>query len=278
MERDQLTERRPDPDDTIRIFRESLANEERRKKLALDGNLADLEKLYAPTVVEWPQMNSALKWNFFSERSFEIPDPTTHLRTQKTVDILTGDARVLDYGCGYGYVIAEALRRGLSLDYVGIDFSEGFLNKLRKEYPFFRFYQDLLAVGQDRFDYLLLLEVLEHVLPSQTLGFLRRAISFLRPHGKIVISVPVYEDLAAITVPCWACGSLGNPNGHVRSYTPELLRAELRLSGFELERVVPIHTPVSRPREWYWRLKELFGRVARVPANIIVVAKPIASP
>jgi len=226
------------------ILAQVVALEEERKKLAAAGLLGELAKLYGPDLPHLPAMNTPDKWDFFSHQGMGVPRKHTRMRIRKVAGLIPRDAKVLDFGCGYCFILREGLRRNLAWDYVGVDFSPRFIDRQRRTYPQFTFYcGDLSAVPRGDFDYVLLLEVLEHVLPSQTQEFLLSFKPYLKSTGKVLLTVPLFEDLRATTSPCWACGKLGNLNGHVRSYTPQLIAAEMKLAGMSVHKLIPVYWP-----------------------------------
>ena len=78
------------------------------------------------------------------------------------------------------------------------------------------------------------LEVCEHIPAHKIMAFYRDVQSRIKPGGEFIVTVPLFEDLRSITLQCSECGHLHNRMGHVRSYTPELIKAELELSGFDV--------------------------------------------
>lgn len=255
------------------FFRQWLESEEQRKKLARTGRLEKLRELYNDGAVHLPGINSSLKWDFYSFRDFDHIDKITAARIQAVIEHVPLTARVLDYGCGYGYVLGQAMSRKREWQYTGIDFSVKFISKLNRKYPQARFIAgDLSAVEDNSFDAVLLLEILEHIPSNITLPFLADVRKKLTSTGRLIISVPLYEDIATNTCPCWSCGELGNPNGHVRSYTPTLIQAELQLAGFTIMESIDIFAKSKQLMLWKNRLKQLLGMKKSKPANLVVVA------
>jgi len=252
------------------VLTASIDIEDLRKKLAQEGNLSELQDLYNGKHIELPVFNSPEKWNFYAGRSFDISDSITLERTRKTLSCIDQGASVLDYGCGYCYLLKESVLQGKKIDYIGIDFSPAFVAKCQRLFTSARFYLDEPDIMKThRCDYALGLEVMEHIPPSQTLPFLSNMKSGLKVGGKLIVSVPLFENIELLTSPCASCGQLGNPNGHVRSYTPELVCAELNLAGYRVLKTISIFTPVDHIRR-LWNV--LRGR-KRVAMNIIVVAE-----
>src|SRR5690606_9706753 len=102
--------------------------------------------------------------------------------------------RVLDVGCGDGYLLSE-LRQALDLsDAVGQDIhlSETIITQLAE--PGITYVRQLSELEGRRFDLLLLLDVLEHVSePHQMLEELRHR--HLASQGRILITVPAFQRL-----------------------------------------------------------------------------------
>ncbi len=261
------------PERLFKYFKECLEREEQRKDLARLGQLEQLRGLYGDEMPHLPGMNSPLKWDFYSFRDFESIDKTTGKRIQAVIDQVPQQAKVLDYGCGYGYVLGRAMAENKGWAYTGIDFSEKFIRKLKANYPEAQFFMKSIAeVENNHFDAFLLLEVLEHIPTNETLNFLPTLKPKLRDTGKLIVSVPLHEELFTNTCPCWSCGKLGNPNGHVRSYTPELIAAELMLSGFTIEKSIEIFPKNRKVVTLKNKMKKLLGREMTKPCNLVVVA------
>ncbi len=249
-------------------------DEETRKTLAESGRLEQLKELYSSEAVHLPGMNSPMKWDFYSHRDFGRMDRVTAARIEAVIEQVPDQARVLDFGCGYGYVLGEALARNKKWQYTGMDFSEKFIQKLTEKYPESSFLTgDLSDIAAGSFDVVLLLEVLEHIPSDQTLGFLTAVKTKLNTGGRLILSIPLYEDIAGNTCPCWSCGELGNPNGHVRSYTPALIEAELAMAGFTVEKTVEIFAKNRQLVLIKNRLKQLLAMQPSKPANLVVVAQ-----
>ncbi len=119
---------------------------------------------------------------------------------------------------------------------------------------------------------MLLLEVLEHIPSNGTLDFLAAVKTKLNETGKLVVSVPLFEDIGMNTCPCGSCGQLGNPNGHVRSYTPDLIQAELVLAGFTVEKTIEIFSKNKHLVQCKNRIKQLLGMKRSQPSNLVIVA------
>lgn len=104
----------------------------------------------------------------------------------EAVDGLTSDSH-LDVGCGDGrlfHVTGSKARR------VGTDFSPRSLDYARAFNPDVEFHTDLEALGDETFDVVSAVEVLEHIPDDEVDGFLKSLADRLKPGGHLLISVP----------------------------------------------------------------------------------------
>jgi SAM-dependent methyltransferase len=116
----------------------------------------------------------------------------THpLRLEWLSKHLDQQARILDYGCGYGRILEQLVRVGYS-NSVGADFSEGMLKRCRStlsQVNLVQSYGDLLPFRERAFDAVVLFAVLT-CIPSEKdqRGLLTEIFHVLRPGGLLYIS------------------------------------------------------------------------------------------
>lgn len=243
-----------------------------RQALARQGKLKELEQTYDGTYPDLPSMNSSEMWDFFMSHGELHRDPVSYHRLKMTARYIDPSARILDFGVGYGWIIPLLLEKNPGLDYTGVDFSAVSIEKLRTQYPALTFMQgDTKALPAGSFDYCLALEVFEHIEPKNVLGVYKELNRLLKPGGHVVISVPAWEDLVTMCHICSACGSLQSNVGHIRSYTPELLSAELALSGFQVVDTRVTDNYFGAARKMIKLAKYMLGEEIQ-KANIIVRA------
>ncbi|WP_407286079.1 class I SAM-dependent methyltransferase [Streptomyces sp. BP-8] len=175
---------------------------------------------------------------------------------------LPRDARVLDYGCGYGRLTAELA--GLGYHRVrGVDVSAALIARGRREHPgleLMRWAGFPLPFEDGFFDAALLFAVLTCVPrdadQSAIVGELGRLV---RPGGVLYLSdVPVQDDAlnreryARFAGRYGTYGVFETPDGGVfRHHPPQRLRALLRAAGFGVvaERTGSVATPDGRTAE-----------------------------
>ncbi len=101
-------------------------------------------------------------------------------------------SRVIDVGCGPGYLLAALIRRCPDLDeVVGVDFSEAAIHRLLEIAPGARgevrsVYE--LDLGDERFDLVLATEVLEHL--ERPRDALARMQTLCSDDGRLLVTVP----------------------------------------------------------------------------------------
>ncbi len=108
-------------------------------------------------------------------------------RIRKALGFVPLGARILDVGCGTGALlhrVEQKLQSGVGIDpELPQSFANGPLVFVRGSFP-----DDMPTV--ERFDCITMLAVLEHVPDRQLSGFVRSCRQWLRPGGKIVLTVP----------------------------------------------------------------------------------------
>ena len=110
---------------------------------------------------------------------------------------LNRQARVLDYGCGYGRTLGELSHAGFT-NLVGVDFSEEMLARARVEAPGCRLVRNdgaNLPFPNDCFDAMLLFAVLTCIpADEQQRSLLAEAHRVLRPGGILYVSDLLIND------------------------------------------------------------------------------------
>jgi SAM-dependent methyltransferase len=116
---------------------------------------------------------------------------TTPFMTDVFAEHVAHDARILDFGCGYGRVMSQLADAGFS-NLVGIDFSQTLVDRGRKENPSFDFtcYSGgTVPYEDDSFDAAIMMGVFtcmtETKLQAQTLIDLKRII---QPGGYLYVA------------------------------------------------------------------------------------------
>jgi len=120
-----------------------------------------------------------------SDDSFEIILGKFILRT--AFELMKGP-RVLDVGCGDGFLTKEMARRYDKV--VGVDGAKDKIEFARKNAPEVEFHTSLFENFEyyEKFDSIIMINILEHV--DDPVYFLKKARELLTPHGEVIIFVP----------------------------------------------------------------------------------------
>jgi SAM-dependent methyltransferase len=100
---------------------------------------------------------------------------------------------LMDLGCGDGRFVSELSRDRSHRDIVGVDYSGRAIALARAMNPGLEYRAaDILNDDLDgrQFDVVTLIEVIEHIPPRDLDAFIERAVGFLRPGGRLVLTVP----------------------------------------------------------------------------------------
>jgi 2-polyprenyl-6-hydroxyphenyl methylase/3-demethylubiquinone-9 3-methyltransferase len=147
-------------------------------------------------------------------------------------------ARVLDVGCGNGFLCAEFLRRGCKV--VGIDLSSQGIEVARRNYCTARFEMlpadahILENLGEEPFDVVVSTEVVEHLYAPRE--WARGCFTALRRGGTFICTTPYHgylKNLAIALLGKWDTHT--NPlwdGGHIKFWSKRTLAQLLRESGF----------------------------------------------
>lgn len=128
--------------------------------------------------------------------------------------------KILEIGSGRGWFSLEMAKRGfditaLDLSQKNLDLIQEKSNRVKTIYGS----ADDLPFTKERFDWIVMNEVLEHLVdPQQVLAHISK---FLTPQGKIFISVPYQENI--IQELCIHCHKMTPRNAHLHSFNRKSL-------------------------------------------------------
>ena len=137
--------------------------------------------------------------------------------------------RILDYGCGPGYLVEHLLASGISCE--AADFSSESVQVVNAKFagnPRWGGAKTLtderLPYGDNTFDLIICIETIEHVLPDHTGQMLKELRRILKPRsGRLLMTTPNSEDMQRSQIYCPECSSVFHRWQHVSSFTPESL-------------------------------------------------------
>lgn len=150
-----------------------------------------------------------------------------------------GVRRVLDLGCGNGYLCSVLARNGV--DVVGVEYDQRGVQIAKEAHPAIRFYRygvqdnpaDLLA-HESPFDAVVSTEVVEHLFSPHLLPAYAKAV--LKPRGQLLVTTPYHGYLKNLALslagkwddhhsPTWH-------GGHIKFWSRNTLTRLLESEGF----------------------------------------------
>ncbi len=179
--------------------------------------------------------------------------------------LLAGRRRVLDYGCGIGYLVAPLAALGCEV--TATDYSEaavaatnarnaGIANFAGASTP-----QALIAAG-NRFDAIVSIEVIEHLSEQHLAAFFAAFGKLLAPGGIAIITTPNEENLRASETYCPCCEHVFHRWQHLRSWSARSLGETVAANGLVVTRCFTTDF-ARRP------LRDLFGSAKRLVKRLI---------
>ena len=192
---------------------------------------------HLPTNPEQEALQSYKDYGFRTDRP-------SHMQRYLVPKVMTlaGDVgpgtRVLDVGCGNGFMAGRFLSRGCEV--VGVDLSERGIAIARETYRTGRFEvlpadaQILANLGCQPFDLVISTEVIEHLYAPRP--YAASCFTALRPGGRFICSTPYHgfaKNLMLAAVNKW--DSHANPlfdGGHIKLWSRRTLSALLTETGF----------------------------------------------
>jgi 2-polyprenyl-3-methyl-5-hydroxy-6-metoxy-1,4-benzoquinol methylase len=246
--------------------KEAFKVEKYRHQLASLGKLNVLKTKYSRNFPSIENLNTGKFWDQRIDESVDHKpeDGMTRERVEIAYRFMPRRARVvLDIGAGYGYV-ERFLNKDKDIKIYGNDISRNAIQNLKKRFKGSFKLESLYKMKYKSgfFDAIFMLEVLEHVTPSKTLGLLADIKRMLKKRGYLILSVPMNEGLEEMK---------DNPNGHVRMYTQDLIKAELEIAGFNILAFKTLYAFNTQ-----YMFKKIISKILRnkwIPNNIIVLAQ-----
>lgn len=227
----------------------------------------DTEKFKDTYGEKYPEIKDLNTAKFWDERlnlvqPLKEQDGMTKRRIGLAASYLPDNVKkIMDVGAGYGFL--EELLSKKSIKINGNDISPDAISNLKKRFKGKFKVESIYKMDyRNEFDAVFALEVLEHIPPSKILIFFKKIKKMLRPKGYFILSIPMNEGLEEMK---------DNPSGHVRTYTEEIIRTELEISGFRV-----LKTDISYAFKNNYQLKHFLATIFKnrwQPNNIVIKAQ-----
>lgn len=190
--------------------------------------------------------------------------------------LITEESKILDIGCNNGKIISFL---PTSINYYGVDIEEKMIRQLQQrriKSKVIDLNKDQLPFQFERFDFIFLLDVLEHILDPRHL--LLESKKRLGSNGKILVTLPNdYHILNKfrflfnkdLTEDSFA------PYGHIHIFPIKSGEEMLRQAGFKILKKIPISP--TKPNIFPQSIKNLLGKKfpQTFARDILYLLKPL---
>jgi SAM-dependent methyltransferase len=228
--------------------------------------------------MEWTAERVQRFWDYesqFPQRYF------TYTRARSLVarigPYLKDAQRIVDYGCGRGYLTEQLLRLGAPV--VAADYSPDSVAAVAERFTGQENFGGAFEVAEleargETFDAIFVIEVIEHLTDPALAELFERVEKVASPGATVVITTPNREQLAKKTVFCPACNQQFHRWGHVRSWSDESLAEFVQARGWTVRTTLVTKFPKRVPgRPWKTLWNRLEARFALKKPNLALVAQ-----
>jgi 2-polyprenyl-3-methyl-5-hydroxy-6-metoxy-1,4-benzoquinol methylase len=194
-------------------------------------------------------------------------------------DHLAGKQRVLDFGCGVGYLLPHLCQYTPKV--YGADLSRESVRRTNERLAGTRGFEGAFLLSDLRghataFDAILAVEVIEHLYDEELDEALRAIRGMLSPDGIAIFTTPNNENRDASMILCPTTGQVFHRWQHVRSWNADSLGRWLKANQFAVTHMMETNLSLRRPRNASEYLKAIAKRLAfGHPGNphLVCVAK-----
>jgi SAM-dependent methyltransferase len=222
--------------------------------------------------VVWSPEKAEQFWNHFSSdprlSSQYFSNHSGGLLLEYLSKLVKFEGRVLDYGCGLGYLVGHLLEHGIACE--ALDFSANSIKRVKEQFADHPLFRGAIVATEvptplpdKSIDLLLSVEMVEHLFDMHLAPTFAEFHRLVRPGGTLIVTTPNDEELEASRVLCPDCGCFFHQYQHLRSWTVRSLREALESHGFQ---TITCHATLIAPKQKAHRLRDLMRRVLRVPA------------
>ena len=202
-------------------------------------------------------------WEYFQNDGLN-PDTFSEARQRFMLRYLKPSQDVLNIGVGSGALERLGVAKGVNM--YSLDPNRNAIERLRESLGLAGRAQVGFAesmpteIEKERFDVVVMSEVLEHLDDESLAGALDNVLRVLKPQGSLLISTPYREDLNSNIAVCPDCGKVFHKFGHVQSFDKDRMRFVLERSEFKVDKII-----VTSFVDWQRRgIKNLFKSIFRL--------------
>lgn len=155
--------------------------------------------------------------------------------------IVNLEGRILDYGCGLGYLTEILLAQKIPCE--ACDFSRTTVNLVNQKFENNSLWKgakvienSVLPYEDNSIDLIICVETIEHILDEFLIDTLKEFYRILKPTtGRLFITTPNDENLGKSTVFCPECHSIFHRYQHLRKFNVSTLNTLITAQGFKTE-------------------------------------------
>lgn len=230
--------------------------------------------------IAWTDEQVSRLWNYYSKtppyKDVYFAKLFGEHLLRKTSLPLSQNIKVLDFGCGPGFIWDHLQRLSAAWRYSALDFSKDSVDSLltraesKQNFGGARFVEQLpCGFGSSEFDAVLLFEVVEHLNDEHLNVTLNEIYRLLKPGGVLAVSTPHRENLSNGLKFCPECGAVFHEWQHVRSWSPDSLKDVVSRHGFNHLRTTLLDFRASGVS-----LKSTVYKIARLAKIMLRVDSP----
>lgn len=251
--------------------------EEIRTILALFKKNNLLKKTYIKEFSEIKNLNTSFLWDKLNLQDINInnirfKNPILWHRLKIVNSWIKNASKILDLGFGSGILEMFLSKSKKDISIEGLDISVKSVKLAKSLFPKWKFKIGNLKktfYKNNKFDYVICLEVLEHISPNDVFVVLKEINRILKSKGFFILSVPLNEDLE------FMINNNINYNAHVRIYTPILIKTELLIAGFKILKSKELYAF----SKCYWFknfiINNFIFKKIKKPNNIIIMCQKL---
>ncbi len=195
------------------------------------------------TATDWTPENVSRLWTYWNSKphlqgenfSYQVGAGITNFL--RSTGRLRG--KVLDYGCGLGYLLQQLLNHDLECS--AAEFSEKSVELVNSKFQGYPKWKGATLVtglptqfSSGEFDVITCTETLEHLSDELLPGVVAEMRRLVKPSGMVLFTTPNDEDLELAMTYCPFCDAEFHKVQHLRSFTAASLQALLQSHGFQV--------------------------------------------
>lgn len=210
--------------------------------------------------IDWNDVKAARLWDYYSQHSPYKDVYFSKVCGENILSLLPSTkakARVLDFGCGPGFMIDHIKRRHLPWRYYGVEFSSSAAAAALERARTSAFVEEIKRIDklpldyeESFFDLIMLIEIVEHLEEGRLFATLNELCRLLRPGGRLCVSTPCEEDLDQSRILCPECGAKYHLFQHLRSWSEASLNDCMSRFSFRLVKTVKANFCRNKLKLW----------------------------